>query len=376
MTRQIRTVALSVTFTLALAATVGLGSCHDRNAAVPVKEPRAPEPVASRAPEPNASVPSAVEPAPPEPCKVGAWCRLPTPLPEPKEFEDYFTSVWCSARDDIWIGGSGRAFHYDGARFREARMPFEVDVKALWGTGPSSVYAATNSRSRTSRQGHVLHFDGKSWEKMDLPAVADAESFTFADIWGSSDQNVYVAGDLLFRFDGKRWISVSLPEFTRMGEAVLGGSGPRDVYILFGYSLAHFGGVRWKHLKTSPLTDLFSSVNLTDIWSGGKNDVLLVGYHDVENEEPPQHYLHFDGRKWNEHETGHVDRFNAVAGRDKDHLYAVGRRIYRYSKPGWVIDTHPGAPEEDRLMGYRDITACGDCVVVLGGQNQVLQLCE
>jgi hypothetical protein len=219
-----------------------------------------------------------------------------------------------------------------------------------------------------------LHFDGTSWKKMDVPAN-DSNHGPINQIWGTSNKNVYaVGGDRVIHYDGERWSVVSTPEITLWTSmSVLGGSGPNDVYALAGFTGIHFDGKRWSVLRSSNDSEMLSQLYVEGIWCGAKNDVILVGHHEAEDAVGGD-YLHFDGAKWHEVDPGHEDMMSGVAGRDRAHLYAVGKRIYRMANGRWVPDSHPGAPKDDVVLS--DIAACGDCVVAVGGDSLVLLLCE
>jgi hypothetical protein len=189
-------------------------------------------------------------------------------------------------------------------------------------------------------------------------------------VWGTSNKNVFVAGSALFRYDGKRWSEVRLPQITRWTAFALGGCGPNDVYALAGYDGVHFDGKRWKGVIPDDGVTL-SSVNVSAVWCGAKNDVIAVGRHDVENAITDQEYLHFDGNSWQEVATGHQDELDGIAGRDRDHLYAIGKTVYRLKAARWTPDSRFQAPE----TGVDAIAACAECVVAVG-ENFVSRLCE
>jgi hypothetical protein len=134
-----------------------------------------------------------------------------------------------------------------------------------------------------------------------------------------------------------------LPEFQRYGPLRIGGSGPKDVYAMAGYTGVRFDGKRWKVLREQG-NEMLSTVNVTAIWSGMRNDAIAVGRHDVEDGDAEEDFLHFDGATWHMLPTGFQDEMYAISGRDRAHLYAIGKRVYRFHAKSWTLDDRPGAP--------------------------------
>jgi hypothetical protein len=102
--------------------------------------------------------------------------------------------VWGSGPDDVYaIGDGGVVLHYDGnatddwTTLSTPANPAAFNT-GVWGTGPDDVYVLANFGL------DVLHWDGASWQTMSsFSQNGDVEMYA---IWGTTNRNIYMAGDL------------------------------------------------------------------------------------------------------------------------------------------------------------------------------------
>ena len=82
--------------------------------------------------------------------------------------------------------------------------PTTNDLRAVWGTSSSDVYAAGNGST-------ILHFDGTEWTTMEL---SNPQEVSLNSISGTSPTDIFAAGDggLLLHFDGIGWGPVALQD--------------------------------------------------------------------------------------------------------------------------------------------------------------------
>jgi hypothetical protein len=101
-----------------------------------------------------------------------------------------------------------------------AALPAQQDVKAVWGSGPTDIWALT-------QQPAVLHYDGRGWSQTPLAGMG-----TPLAIWGSGPRDVFVVGEsgLAIRWDGSQWNRLTTG-VTRDLVAVHGRSAT-EVYVL------------------------------------------------------------------------------------------------------------------------------------------------
>ena len=101
-------------------------------------------------------------------------------------------AVWGSASNDVYASGcAGTIMHYDGKSWE--RLVWSSYIPGLWGTSSSDVFAVGNG---------VLHYDGNSGTVFDTPRYGHLES-----VWGSSLEDIYVVGwyGQIMHYDGTVW---------------------------------------------------------------------------------------------------------------------------------------------------------------------------
>jgi hypothetical protein len=110
------------------------------------------------------------------------------------------SGIWGSSDTDIHVvGANGTAIHYDGNQWAAEVTGVTCSLDAIWGFSNSSVYIA--GYNVTSSSPILLHFDGVSWEVMDLPDTLLASQGYAQSLWGCGPSNLYWGGDFgLYRF--------------------------------------------------------------------------------------------------------------------------------------------------------------------------------
>src|SRR5262249_53488206 len=142
--------------------------------------------------------------------------------------------------------------------------PEEIDVAAIWGSGPNDVWAG-------SHFGKVMHWDGARW------AVFD-QTFATIRLWGSGSDDVWGVtnnADTLEHWDGHRWSVVQLPSGTIGVPQGISGIAANDIWLtgtLGEQRILHYDGMNWGSVWING--DLRSP---TAIWVGARNDGWVVG---------------------------------------------------------------------------------------------------
>ncbi len=223
------------------------------------------------------------------------WTDMTTP-----ELSGYGTAmraVAAVARDDVWaVGVNGRVAHFDGKTWRGeqldvARVSKTPDVKGYYNL--IDVVAWPGEVWVTASASEYYRFDGKSWAVVPVPEVRPR---TFQQVWGTSPKDVWSIGGRMDHFDGARWdTSTILPASVREAH----GSAPNDVWAA-GWkghhkqdngALVHFDGTSWSETPLSPEVPLLWSVH-----AHGKNSAYAVGEHGWA--------LEWNGASWRPSPTG------------------------------------------------------------------------
>ena len=134
--------------------------------------------------------------------------------PVPNVPEGYWFDVWGSGPLDVYASGNGGLIHYDGKswqRVEGAKQAFTqaegeqnyFNASRVWGSGPNDVFVSMSN-------GGVLHFDGSAWSytapakihlryKLPGDGGVDEVAGRGAEVWGVSNHG------LIYRYDGVAW---------------------------------------------------------------------------------------------------------------------------------------------------------------------------
>lgn len=138
-------------------------------------------------------------------------------------------------------------------------------------------------------------------------------------VWTSGPDDVWVASERLYRFDGERWSSVALPVAGAVTE--VWGRARDEVYAVVDRALLRWDGLAWTDLQ-APEQEWTRNA----VWASAPDDVWLGGRYRS---------WHYDGATWTESPRSFV----AIAGDDDIGLYAIGGdriKLFRLEDGEWV----------------------------------------
>jgi len=175
----------------------------------------------------------------------------------------------------------------------DASLSEEISLYGVWGSGLEDVYAAGGIRENVDGglRAAIMHFDGTSWSRMDIPDVPGFIHF----IQGNSSGRVCTlsSGSYLMIFNGTEWdvVSTGLP-----------GSDSRSDYMDFYYINAediYFSyltspTIALYHYNGEEFEEVINSNSLWGIWANASDDVYVGGGFDYMNTG----ILHYDGIDW------------------------------------------------------------------------------
>jgi hypothetical protein len=189
-------------------------------------------------------------------------------------------TVQATSASDVWVFGfighlnyevGSAAYRWDGAHWHRVPMPAYMDLQGTVVLGPSNVWAFGGS---TALSGDVFHWDGSEWKAYNLGFHAQSMSASSAD-------NIWLAGTIrsgktkkavAYRWDGRRWLSVSMPHpVADYGVAVTALS-PSNVWIGWN-TVTTVYATRWDghhwHQLTAPGSVEANSSNIIPDGRGG-----------------------------------------------------------------------------------------------------------
>jgi hypothetical protein len=97
-------------------------------------------------------------------------------------------------------------------------------LSAIWGTSSNNVYVAGNG-------GTIINFDGDSWNPIDIGTTTP----DFRDIWGTAPDNVYATGHGgTYQYDGNQWSKVNSITTLDPGHTIVSiwASSPTNIYAV------------------------------------------------------------------------------------------------------------------------------------------------
>lgn len=268
-------------------------------------------------------------------CSAREDCWInPRPGGEPRH------AIAGSSADDLWFAGDGDALHFDGAAVRAHATPLAATY-GLWSLGADDVWAVG--------RGGIAHWDGT---RFSLSRAAPAEEYRA--VWGASARDVYAIGrHELVHWDGQAWSVV--PDI--VGTQV-SGSGSDDVWVA-GDWLWHFDGRSWSRAEGGPSRPIVTLAVL------GRDDVWAAGQTDAND------LRHFDGAGWRRHPLASGVFVRGVAARGASDLWLLGNRY-----DGARLMHHDGArwTELAAPTTLYAVRTVGDAIYAAGTGGRIVRL--
>jgi hypothetical protein len=159
-------------------------------------------------------------------------------------------ALWIGDDADAWaVGAGGLIVHWDGQRWTEVASATTMTLNAVWGSGPSDVWAVGGI---AHERGVILHWDGLSWS--DTGVVTPTGLF---GIWGTSSNDIWaVGGDRApaspfgdaegraLHWDGQAWTRTSTGTLSILA---ITGAASDDVWIAsLDRKLVRWDGQTWR----------------------------------------------------------------------------------------------------------------------------------
>ncbi len=196
-------------------------------------------------------------------------------------------SAWGTSETDIWAGGGDGLIHFDGAEWKVVSR--QVQVLDIHGSGPDDVWFVGN---KTEDGGPVWRWDGEKLESMDF----EADDETVRSVSVTANGDAYLAGDVLYYFDGANWQTLY------SGDSPIATIARNEQELMFGSDLSVFrrDGEDWDShpvnslLDRPPITE-DTRIRLHDSWVTPGGDIMFVGQS---TDEVSAVLLIWDGNAW------------------------------------------------------------------------------
>lgn len=233
------------------------------------------------------------------------------------------TAIWGLGPSQVYAGifGCPDVITYTGGTWPSGSCNvYSRQIWGIWGPAPDHLYAIERGLGRPLNQPqYVYHFDGSTWN-----IVYNNGGSTLLAISGVGTTEVIAVGQSgrIVRLLGSDW-TAQTSGTTQDLRAVWGdpaGSGAFAVGT--GGTILHYDGTTWT-AQSSPTTQ-----HLNGVWGSSAHDVFAVGENGT--------ILHYDGTAWTQQTSGTTANLNAVwAGPNT--VIAVGDNgtTLRYDGTSW-----------------------------------------
>jgi hypothetical protein len=107
-------------------------------------------------------------------------------------------ALWGSSATDVWAAGlDGNLLHFDGTAWSKANLGGSQSYFfGLWGSGAKDVFLVGNGVFKPDEA--AFHFDGTTWSKLSAPKLTQ-----FGALWGAGPTDVYaIAGTRILHYTG------------------------------------------------------------------------------------------------------------------------------------------------------------------------------
>lgn len=139
------------------------------------------------------------------------WSRLPTGTTG---------SLWWISFKPIgnsfyMVGEGGLILRYDLAsgEFEHQVAPGNQQLFGVWGESSDSVWAVGGDLTDESSGGVIWHYDGTSWQSVDLSGVIPGGTPLLFKIWGRHENDIFAVGRVgtILHYDGTQWTKLASP---------------------------------------------------------------------------------------------------------------------------------------------------------------------
>jgi len=245
---------------------------------------------------------------------------------EEDQFNVHLSDIWGTSLSDIWaVGRKYQMYdhsvvcHWDGTQWEYQIIDAGSSLCRMFAVNQDDIFAVGGKKESAYPEGYVVHYFNGEWNEISDGIPSSDGNYS---IWGTSSDNLYIAGRWfeigqengpIVHFDGEEWSILSLPT-SNMAMKYIDGSSENDIFVAgFEGEMAHFDGESWAAMETG------ASEDFGDIWVDDSGEVFAIVYDSQ--------VLHYDGVEWSQTDglpapLGLYD----IWGTSPQNVYAVGQK--------------------------------------------------
>jgi hypothetical protein len=235
-------------------------------------------------------------------------------------------AVWGNGPSDMWAAGQyGTVIRYDGTNWTGMVTGSQAGLRGIWGTGSSNMWTVGNG-------GTILHWDGTSWKTVSSPTTQMLRS-----VWGTSPGNAWTVGTggTILRWNGSAWTPENSGLVTNLD--AVAGSGPTDIWASGNAGgpagILHSDGTTWSLNTTGGMQEL------EGIWVLDAQNAWMVGFNG--------HIRPLNAGSWATLDTTPTtNTLYAVAAASKTSAFAGGAAgtLLQWNGTTWQAASWQGSP--------------------------------
>lgn len=133
-----------------------------------------------------------------------------------------FGRITGTSPNDLWTANTGDAektfYHFDGNKWSTDLIARPISPSSIYSLSPTSVWSGGD-------RGKIWHWNGSVWSEKYIHTIAGytegAANITFEDIYAQSEKDIYAVGQyyndstrwgLILHFDGSSWQQINIPQ--------------------------------------------------------------------------------------------------------------------------------------------------------------------
>lgn len=233
----------------------------------------------------------------------------------------------------------------------QATTLVDHDLNAIWGSSDDDIYVAGDN-------GTFLSYDGTSWQESTW--IQSNTPYDLMSVWGISPIVIITTDNFgnIFLNDSLRW--VKYPSSNGLSLNAIWGTSATNAYAVGSNgTILFFNGSSWTNLTSSKLASpitITTGINLYCIWGSSANDVYAGG--ELGN------LFHFNGSEWSSVNSGTSQDIRALWGSSTSDVYAAGSYgdILHYGGLTWKLAAASSGIRLNSLWGSgpNDVFAAGE----------------
>lgn len=190
----------------------------------------------------------------------------------PKDRGGFLLSLWGSSSKDVWVGGLGTLYRFDGTNWNRIQYRNDFVIKSIAGLSSTDIYLMSYYFVAPAYTYTVIeHSDGRTLTQLDS---TDAVTNTF----GSSDllvigaNSVFSVGYGVFKFTGSTWEKIYSVGSSSGPLSGIAASSASNIFVVGQGIILEYNGVDW--YRYSQFTD--QNTVYYKAWTDG-HEVFVIG---------------------------------------------------------------------------------------------------